>query len=100
MQNKSDQKIFVENLYAAYPLSAPLHIVGIYRPHSGTAETLVAELVEIFNRIPNILHKNIILIGDFNVSLMEALKNPAEVLCSFMRPNYISSIISRATFQY
>ena len=73
------------------------YIVGIYRPHSGTAETFTAELVEIFTKIPNFIQQNIILLGDFNINLLETSRIPTQVLCNFMRANYLSPVINRAT---
>ena len=74
--------------------------IQIYQPHSGTAETLIAELVEIFNKIPNFIQQNIILIGDFNINLMESLMNPTQVLFNFKQANYFSPIISRVSAYY
>ena len=39
-------------------------IIGTHRPHSGSVDDFVAELVNLFSNVRDFAHQNVILLGD------------------------------------
>ena len=73
------------------------HVIGIYRPHSGSVEDFIAELVTLFSKVTGFAHQNIILLGDLNINSLEEKSNKSQSLCYFMRSNCVIPVKSCAT---
>ena len=90
--------LYIEVCTIEIKLASDVYIVvGIYRPHSGNVDGFVDELGEILSNIPRPLRKKVILIGDFNVNLLNDSSSPVAKLTTFMRSNYLAPLISSAT---
>ena len=74
-----------------------IYILGIYRPHSGSVEGFIDQLGIILNKIPNVSCKNVILLGDMNINLLNTSTNHVRCLIDFMQSMYFVPTIKCAT---
>ena len=90
----------VARIYRKDDISMEHFIVGVYRPHTDTADNFTDALQEILTN--NLLqNKTVIIAGDININILDLNDNHANhYLCMLSSLNYIQTINKATRFPY